>query len=303
MTRASPQVSPSATNVTYTHQGFKTAFRVMANDAQQGKVLGDYAVTKLGAKNRSHHRRSSAYGQELADEFEKGRQGAGADQIVTREFTGTDQTDFNAILTSIKGKNPDLIFYGGMDSQSGPMMKQIKNLGLTSKFLTGDGGQNAEFVKLAGEAGEGAYASSPGVPLEKMPGGKSFRRKVQGQVQHRDPALRALRLRLHERACWRRDEEGRLQRPAKYLPALAGITYQGVTVGTIVLRRKRRHQGRQHQPVPGQGRQVGVSPRQSAADRVAFPCLNPRFVHVASGSSTGGSQVILERRLKAPFLS
>lgn len=222
-----PQVSPSATNVTYTHQGFKTAFRVMANDAQQGKVLGQYAVGKLGVKTVAIIDDRSAYGQGLADEFEKAAKAAGA-QIVTREFTGTDKTDFNAILTSIKGKNPDLVFYGGMDSQSGPMMKQIKNLGLTSKFLTGDGGQTTEFLKLSGDAGEGAYASSPGVPLGKMPGGKEFaekyKKKFNIDIQLYAPyAYDSMNVILA--AMKKADSTD----PAKYLPALAGISYQGVT--------------------------------------------------------------------------
>ena len=222
-----PQISPSATNVTYTHQGFKTAFRVMANDAQQGKVLGEYAVGKLGAKTIAIIDDRSAYGQGLADEFEKAAKAAGA-QIVTREFTGTDKTDFNAILTSIKGKKPDLIFYGGMDSQSGPMMKQIKNLGVTAKFLTGDGGQTVEFVKLAGDAGEGAYASSPGVPLEQMPGGKGFAEKYKGkfnlEIQLYAPyAYDATNAMLA--AMKKADSTD----AAKYLPALASLAYQGVT--------------------------------------------------------------------------
>lgn len=221
------QISPSATNVTYTHQGFKTAFRVMANDAQQGKVLGEYAVNKLGAKVIAIIDDRSAYGQGLADEFEKSATAAGA-QIVTREFTGTDKTDFNAILTSIKGKNPDLIFYGGMDSQSGPMMKQIKNLGVTSKFLTGDGGQTAEFLKLSGDAGAGAYASSPGVPLDKMPGGTKFAEKYKAkfniEIQLYAPyAYDAMNVMLE--AMKKADSI----EASKYLPALAGITYQGVT--------------------------------------------------------------------------
>ncbi|HTT40342.1 MAG TPA: branched-chain amino acid ABC transporter substrate-binding protein [Burkholderiales bacterium] len=222
-----PQISPSATAVTYTHQGFKTAFRVMANDAQQGKVLGEYAVGKLGAKTIAIIDDRSAYGQGLADEFEKAAKAAGA-QIVTREFTGTDKTDFNAILTSIKGKGPDLIFYGGMDSQSGPMMKQIKNLGLASKFLTGDGGQTVEFIKLAGDAGEGAYASSPGVPLDQMPGGKAFAEKYKSkfnlEIQLYAPyAYDAASVMLA--AMKKADSTD----PAKYLPALASIAFQGVT--------------------------------------------------------------------------
>ena len=224
------QISPSATNVTYTHQGFKNAFRVMANDAQQGKVLGDYAVTKLAAKNIAIIDDRSAYGQGLADEFEKAAKAGGA-QIVTREFTGTDKTDFNAILTSIKGKNPDLIFYGGMDSQAGPMMKQIKNLGLASKFLSGDGTQTAEFLKLAGDAGEGAFASSPGVPLDKMPGGKAFADKYKAKfnidIQLYAPyAYDSMNVLLE--AMKKADSTD----PAKYLPALAGSAIQGVT-GTI----------------------------------------------------------------------
>src|SRR5262245_42881658 len=221
------QISPSATNVTYTNQGFKTAFRVIANDAQQGKVLGQFAVTKLGAKNIAIIDDRSAYGQGLADEFEKAATAAGG-TILTREFTDTTKTDFNAILTSIKGKNPDLIFYGGMDSQAGPMMKQIKNLGLTAKFLAGDGVQTAEFLKLSGDAGDGAYASSPGVPLDKMPGGKAFAEKYKAKfnidIQLYAPyAYDSMNVILE--AMKKADSSD----PAKYLPALAGITFQGVT--------------------------------------------------------------------------
>ena len=266
------QISPSATNVTYTHQGFKTAFRVMANDAQQGKVLGDYAVTKLGAKNVAIIDDRSAYGQGLADEFEKAAKAAGA-TIVTREFTGTDKTDFNAILTSIKGKNPDLIFYGGMDSQAGPMMKQIKNLGLTSKFLAGDGVQTAEFLKLAGDAGEGAFASSPGVPLDKMPGGKAFADKYKAKFNI-DIQLYAPyaydSMNVHAGG----HEEGRLQRSGE-VPAGARRHQLPGRDRQHHVRRERRHQRRRHQPVPGQGRQVGV-PRDRRRLNRSRQKLTPR---------------------------
>jgi branched-chain amino acid transport system substrate-binding protein len=222
-----PQISPSATAVTYTNQGYKTAFRVMANDAQQGKVLGEFAAAKLGAKNIAIIDDRSAYGQGLADEFEKAAKAAGAN-ILAREFTDTTKTDFTAILTSIKGKKPDLIFYGGMDAQSGPMMKQLKNLGVDAKFLSGDGSQDAEFLKLAGDAAEGAYASSPGVPLDKMPGGKAFSDKYKGkynmEIQIYAPyAYDAANIIIEAM------KKAGSSDPAKYLPALAGITYKGVT--------------------------------------------------------------------------
>jgi branched-chain amino acid transport system substrate-binding protein len=173
-----PQISPSATAVAYTAQGYKTAYRVMANDAQQGKALGQYAVGKMGAKKIAIIDDRTAYGQGLADEFEKAAKAAGG-EIVAREFTNDRATDFTAILTSIKGKTPDLVFFGGMDPQGGPMAQQMKRLGLTARLLGGDGLQNVNFLKLAGADAEGVVASSPGLPIDSMPGGPDFRKRFE----------------------------------------------------------------------------------------------------------------------------
>lgn len=175
-----PQISPSATAVAYTAQGYKTAYRVMANDAQQGKALGQFAVSKMAAKRIAIVDDRTAYGQGLADEFEKAAKAAGG-EIVAREFTNDRATDFSAILTSIKGKTPDLIFFGGMDPQGGPLAKQMKSLGLTAKLLGGDGLQNVNFMKLAGADAEGVVASSPGLPIDSMPGGPEFRKKFEAK--------------------------------------------------------------------------------------------------------------------------
>jgi branched-chain amino acid transport system substrate-binding protein len=175
-----PQISPSATAVAYTAQGYNTAYRVMANDAQQGKALGQFAVTKMGAKKIAIIDDRTAYGQGLADEFEKAARAVGG-EVVAREFTNDRATDFSAILTSIKGKTPDLIFFGGMDPQGGPMAKQMKSLGLTAKLLGGDGLQNVNFVKLAGSDAEGVVASSPGLPIDSMPGGPDFRKRFEAK--------------------------------------------------------------------------------------------------------------------------
>ncbi len=175
-----PQISPSATAVAYTAQGYKTAYRVMANDAQQGKALGKFAVGKMAAKKIAIVDDRTAYGQGLADEFEKAARAAGG-EVVAREFTNDRATDFSAILTSIKGKTPDLIFFGGMDPQGGPMAKQMKSLGLTAKLLGGDGLQNVNFVKLAGSDAEGVVASSPGLPIDSMPGGPDFRKRFEAK--------------------------------------------------------------------------------------------------------------------------
>jgi len=222
-----PQISPSATNIDYTHQGYETAFRVMANDAQQGKVLGDYAVNKLKAKKIAVIDDRSAYGKGLADQFELAAKSAGG-ELVTREFTDTTKTDFTAILTRIKGMKPDLVFYGGMDSQSGPMMKQIKNLGLEATFLSGDGSQTKQFLTLAGQEGEGAYASSPGVPLANMPDGpaftekytKTFNQEIQLYAPYAYDATNTLIAAIQQADSFD---------PAVYLPVLAKIQYQGVS--------------------------------------------------------------------------
>ncbi len=168
-----PQISPSSTNPKYTQNGYKTTFRVVAHDGQQGPVLARYALDKLKVKTIAVIDDSTAYGQGLADNFEATIK-AGGGKIVAREHTTDKDTDFKAILTKIRGLKPDLIMFGGIDPQAGPMIKQMAELGIKAKFIGGDGMQTPNFIKLAGDAAEGAMASIPGLPKETMPGGKDF---------------------------------------------------------------------------------------------------------------------------------
>lgn len=220
-----PQISPSATAVKYTDQGFKTAFRTMTNDRQQGRVLGEFAVRKMGKRVAIVDDRT-AYGQGLADEVEKAVKATGG-EVVAREYTSDKSTDFSAILTTIKGKNPDVLFYGGMDPQGAPMVKQMRALGLRAKFLGGDGMQTTEFLKLAGKAGEGVTASSPGLPIDRMPGGKAFRdlfTAKYGPIQTYAPyaydAVQAMIMAM---------EKAGSAEPAKYLPELSKVQFTGIT--------------------------------------------------------------------------
>jgi len=222
-----PQISPSATAVSYTAQGFKTAFRVMANDGQQGKVLGEYAAKNLGAKKIAVIDDRTAYGQGLADEFVKGAQASGA-EIVAREYTTDKSVDFTAVLTSIKGKKPELLFFGGMDPQGVPLVKQLRALGLNAKFMMGDGGYTPKLIELAGEAAQGAYASLPGVPLAQMPGGEEFRQRY--EARFKQP------IQLYAPYCYDATnvmiaamQKAGSAEPAKYLPELAKISFDGVT--------------------------------------------------------------------------
>ena len=171
-----PQISPSSTNPKYTQQGFKTTFRVVAHDDQQGPTLARFAVKTLQVTSVAIIDDSTAYGQGLADAFENTIKAMGI-KVVAREHTTDKDTDFKAILTKIKGKKPDLIMFGGIDPQAGPMVKQMKELGIKAKFIGGDGMQTPNFIKLAGSAATDAMASIPGLPKDQMPGGKTFLEK------------------------------------------------------------------------------------------------------------------------------
>lgn len=222
-----PQVSPASTAVAYTHQGFKTTFRVMANDSQQGKALGQYA-TRLGKRVAVVDDRT-AYGQGLIDEVVKAVKAAGG-EIVGREYTTDKSTDFTAILTSLKAKRPDVVVFGGMDPQAAPMMRQLRTLGVKTPFIGGDGMQTAEFIKLAGPAAEGAIGSSPGLPIDKMPGGADFTKRFGerfGKIQIYAPFAHdaaAVLLQAMLRA-------GSAE-PEKYLPELVKTKVDGV-IGPI----------------------------------------------------------------------
>ena len=221
------QISPSATAVRYTALGYKTAFRVMANDGQQGKVLGEFAVKNLGAKKIAVIDDRTAYGQGLADEFSKSAQASGA-QIVAHEYTTDKAVDFTAVLTSIKGKKPDLVFFGGMDPQGAPMVKQLRALALNAKFMMGDGGYTPKLIANAGAAAEGVYASLPGVPLDQMPGGQEFSRRY--EQQFKQP------IQLYAPYCYdavnvmiAAMQKADSVEPTKYLPTLTETAYDGVT--------------------------------------------------------------------------
>lgn len=168
------QISPSATNPKFTQQGFKTTFRVVANDNQQGAVLANYAQDALKAKTIAIVDDRTAYGQGLADVVERVAKEKGM-KVVAREFATDKTTDFNAILTKVRATKPDVIMYGGMDATAGPMAKQIKQLGIKAPLLAGDGVCSPEFIKLAGDAAGILHCSMAGEAVEKLAKGEDFK--------------------------------------------------------------------------------------------------------------------------------
>lgn len=226
-----PQISPSATNPKYTRQGFKTTFRVVADDVHLGSTLGKYAVETLKAKNVAVIDDRTAYGQGVAEEFTKAAEAAGA-KIVAKEFTTDKATDFNAILTSIKGKKPDVVFFGGMDAVGGPMLKQMKALGIKAKFMGGDGVCTAELIKLAGDAiGEEQVfcAEAGGVEGEAKAAMDKFRADFKTKFNV-DVQLYAPYVYDATKVMVAAMVKANSADPAKYLPVLAATAdYKGVT--------------------------------------------------------------------------
>ncbi|WP_374278854.1 branched-chain amino acid ABC transporter substrate-binding protein [Azonexus sp.] len=221
-----PQVSGSATNPKYTQQGFRTAFRVMANDVQQGRALGEFAA-RQGIRSVAVVDDRTAYGQGLADEFRKAAEAAGI-QVVATEYTNDKATDFKAILTKIKSTKAELVFFGGMDAQGGPMARQMKELGIKAKFLGGDGVCTPEFMKLGGEAADGHYCSLPGMPLDKLAKGPEFRDKFEKKFNAR---IQLYAPYVYDAVMVIADSMKRANSvdPAVYLPEIGKTRYDGVT--------------------------------------------------------------------------
>ncbi len=226
-----PQISPSATNPKYTRQGFKTAFRVVADDVHLGSTLGKYAVQTLKGQSIAVIDDRTAYGQGVAEEFTKAAEAAGA-KVVAKEFTTDKATDFNAILTTIKGKKPDVVFFGGMDAVAGPMLKQMKSLGIKAKFMGGDGICTTDLIKLAGDAlgDEQVFcAEAGGVEGEAKAGMDAFKVKYTAKFSS-DVKLYAPYVYDAVKVMVAAMVKANSSDPAKYLPMLAATAdYKGVT--------------------------------------------------------------------------
>lgn len=220
-----PEVSPSATNPELTRQGFATAFRVIGDDSYVGRVIAQYMGVMKHYKRVAVIDDRSAYGQGLADVVVKELKAAGVD-VVDREFVTDKTIDFRGILTTVKSKGAQAIFYGGVDAQAGPMRKQMMTLAMTIP-LVGSAIETDKFVQLAGAAAaEGTVSAESGQPVEKMHKGQAFAQKFRkyGAVVLFSPYAYD--------ATWALIDAMKLANstaPADYLPAMKKIDFDGVT--------------------------------------------------------------------------
>lgn len=225
-----PMVTPSATNPNLTKPGYKTTFRLLANDNSLGAGLAFYAADTLKLKRIAVIDDRTAYGQGVADIFKKTAASKGI-TIVDEQFTTDKAVDFMAILTAIKGKNPDGVFFGGMDAQAGPMLRQMEQLGLNNvKYFGGDGICTQDLIKQSAGAKtlENVICAEGGASLAKMPGGVAWKArydaKYPGQFQVYSPYVYDA-VNVIVDAMKRAGSAD----PKVYLPKLADTNYKGIT--------------------------------------------------------------------------
>src|SRR5258708_1469767 len=220
-----PVISGSATNPKLTEQGFKNQVRVVGRDDQQGAAIANYIANARKPKLVAVVEDASAYGEGIANEVEKTLKAANV-KVLPRE-KGTNKTnDWKAVLTKLRGRNPDAVFYGGMTSTAAPLIKQGRELGMKAVFSFGDGACEGEMVKLAGEATEGMLCSQAGIPVEAA--SKKFLEAFKKRF-NADPIIYAPftydAANLLIEAMKKADSAD----PAKYLPELQKIAFTGAT--------------------------------------------------------------------------
>ena len=225
-----PQIA-MATSPEYTDQGYDTTFRMMTSDTQQGAAAGQFIVNDLGAKTVALIDDRTAYGQGLADQVAKAVEAAGG-KVIAREYTTDKANDFTSILTNIKSKEPAAIFFGGLDAQSGPMRRQMVTLGIKAPLISGEMTRSATFLKLAGDAANGTYASLAGVPLKQMAAGEKF----QADFKERFKVEPGVYAPYAYDGAWNMItamKEAGSAKPEAYLPKLASLQRSGATSENI----------------------------------------------------------------------
>ena len=184
-----PHITASASNPDLTKPGHKTTFRLIANDNALGAALALFGADHLKIKTVAIIDDRTAYGQGVASVFKATALQKGV-KVVGEEFTNDKATDFMAILTSIKNKKPDAIFYGGLDAQAGPMLRQMEQLGLSGvKYFGGDALCTEKLPELASktQALKNVTCATGGASVDKMQGGADWKKRYDAKFPGQFP--------------------------------------------------------------------------------------------------------------------
>jgi branched-chain amino acid transport system substrate-binding protein len=165
-------ISPANTNPTVTDRGYPNVYRVCGRDDVQGVVGSEFAHGTMKAKSVYIIHDKTTYGQGVAEFFKADAEKKG---LKIHGFEGTEEkSNFDPIITPIKAKNPDLIYFGGIYEQAGPFFKQAREKGVKSKFMGPDGIDSSDLTKIAGKAVQGMYYTSVAGPVSVYPQAKQF---------------------------------------------------------------------------------------------------------------------------------
>lgn len=220
-------VASVASNPKLTQQGYKNLFRVNASDTQLGSKMALYAAGELKLKTVAVIDDRTAFGQGLAEEFKKQARASGM-TVAGHEYTTDKAVDFTAILTRLKSKKVEAIFFGGYAPQGGPMARQIRQLGLNAKLLGGDTICTGEMGKLGGDAvGTNVLCSQGGALLDKAASGPAFKAKFKKRF-NADPDVYAASYYDAANMFAQAMQQTNTIDPAKVGAAIAAGSYQGV---------------------------------------------------------------------------
>ncbi len=167
-----PMISPGSTNPQFTEKGYKGVFRVCGRDDQQGRVGADFVNSRLKVRKIAVIHDKTTYGQGLADEFKK----AIGSKVEIVYYGGIIQgdKDFKGVLTTIRQKKPELVFFGGIYPEMGLVVRQARELGMNTPFMSGDGSIDPKFIEIAGaQAAEGTYLTFSPDP-KNIPSARDF---------------------------------------------------------------------------------------------------------------------------------
>lgn len=180
-----PMITPASTNPQLTERGYKGVFRVCGRDDQQGKVAADFIIKKLKIKRVAIIHDKTTYGQGLSEELKK-HLGSAVEIVYYGGITQGDK-DFKTVLTSIKEKKPEIIYFGGIYPEAGLLVKQAREINITAPFMSGDGSIDPKFVEIAGaSAAEGTYLTFSPDP-KNIPQAKEFIEKYNARFGELGP--------------------------------------------------------------------------------------------------------------------
>jgi branched-chain amino acid transport system substrate-binding protein len=176
-------VSPANTNPTITDRGLPNVYRVCGRDDVQGAVAAEFAKS-LGAKSIYIVHNKNQYGQGIAEFVQATSKKLGVNVL---GFEGTEErANFDPILTPIKAKNPDVIFFGGEYPQAAPLFRQAREKGIKAKFMGPDGVDSTELLKLGGDAVVGMHFTTVAGGVKEYPKAGDFAKDYKAKF-NKDP--------------------------------------------------------------------------------------------------------------------